>query len=112
VAAAEEVLPRRNKVWAVLVWCSPSLLGFVAFLVSFPIYRSIPFWPHLNVAEAYTLWFLFVAPVTTLIAIVVLVKRERLGHIAAFAKLLVWAAIILSLLVNVFVLLGMWASTY
>jgi hypothetical protein len=112
VPGTQEALPRPSKIWSVLVWCSPSLLGFVAFLFSFPIDRSIPIWPHLNIAEIFTLWFLSIAPATTVIAIVVFVKHKTTNPISPSANLLVWAAIIISLLVNTLVLLGMWASTY
>jgi hypothetical protein len=84
----------------------------VTFLFAFPIDRRIPFWPHLNLAEIFALWFLFIAPATTVFAIVTLMKHKRTQRLALFANLLVWTAIAASLVVNVFVLVGMWASTY
>jgi hypothetical protein len=107
-----ETLFRQEKIWSSLWWCMPTLLSFVAFLLAFPIDRRIPFWPHLNLAEIFTVWFLFITPITTVIAIVALVKRKRIGRVALFTKSLVWTAIAVSLLVNAFVLIGMWASTY
>jgi hypothetical protein len=90
---------------------APTLNHFTLFL-AFPIDRQIPFWPHLNLAEIFTLWFLFIAPVATVIAIVTLTKRIRTGRMTPFTKVLAWTAITVGLLVNAFVLLGMWASTY
>jgi hypothetical protein len=87
-------------------------LGFLAFLLAFPIDRRIPHWFPLNFAEIFTLWFLFVTPVTTVIAIVTVIKPKRTGRMAPLAKLLTWTAIAASLVVNALVLLGMWASTY
>jgi hypothetical protein len=101
-----------GKTWFSLWWCSPTLLGFLAFLSAFPIDRRIPHWFPLNFAEFFALWFLFVTPVTTVVALVTLVKRKPTGRIAPFAALLTWIAIAVSLVVNVLVLLGMWASTY
>jgi len=108
----EDTPVRQGKVWTALVWCLPSLLGFALFLLSFPIDRQIPFWPHLSLAEIFTLWFFFITPVTTVIAIVVLIKRGRLGRIALFGRVLAWLVITFSVLANVFILVGMWASTY
>ena len=66
----EETLPRQGKIWFALRWCLPALLGFLAFLFAFPIDRRIPHWFPLNLAEILALWFLFIAPVTTVIAVV------------------------------------------
>ena len=88
------------------------MLGFLAFLFAFPIDRRIPHWFPLNFAELFTLWFLFITPVTTIIAIVTLVRRKPIGRKALLAKLLTWTAVMVSLVVNALVLLGMWASTY
>jgi hypothetical protein len=106
----EGALPVRSKIWSPLLWCFPSLLGFAVFLVAFPIDRRIPFWPRWDLAEIFTLWFLLITPITTLIAIVTLIKRKRRSSASLFAKSLVWAVITASLLVNAFVLLGMWAA--
>jgi hypothetical protein len=109
---AKEILACQNKIWVPLWWCLPSLLGFAAFLLSFPIDRRIPFWPHLNLAEIYALWFLSIAPFATIIAVVTVVKRKRTSGATPTAKMLTWAAIAVSLILNAFVLLGMWAATY
>jgi hypothetical protein len=101
-----------GKIWSPLRWCLPALVGFLLFLLAFPIDRRIPHWFPLNFAEIFTLWFLFVTPVTTVIAIVALLKAKRAAPMALFATLITWAAIGVSLVTNVFVLLGMWASTY
>jgi hypothetical protein len=87
----------------------PALLGFVAFLFSFPIYRRIPFWPHLTIADAFTLWFEFVTPITTAIGFVVLMRYRRSGRINKFARTVAWTAITLSVLVNVFMWLAAWS---
>jgi len=112
VANAEESSLPQGKIWLSLRWCLPALLGFLAFLVAFPIDRRIPHWSPLNFAELFTLWFLLVTPITTVIAIVTLLKRKRMGRIPPFIRLLAWTAIAVSILLNVFVLLGVWASTY
>jgi hypothetical protein len=110
--SAGEASVSRNEVWAVLVWCWPSLLGLAFFVLSFPIDRHIPFWPHLSLADIFTLWFFFITPVTTAIAIIMLIKRGRSGHIAVPMRILAWLAITLSALANILMLLGMWAATY
>jgi hypothetical protein len=112
MASSKETPVRQSKVWTALVWCLPSLLGFTAFLFSFPIYRQIPFWPHLSLADIFTLWFLFITPITTAIAIVMLIKRGRSGRIAVSLRTLAWLVITFSVLANILILLGMWAATY
>jgi hypothetical protein len=112
MASSEETFSRQGKVGAALVWCLPSLLGFALFLLSFPIDRQIRFWPFLSLADIFALWFLLITPVTTVIAIVMLIKRGRSGRIAVFIRVLAWLMITFSVLANVLILLGMWASTY
>jgi hypothetical protein len=102
---SEETVLRGNKVWPIVLWSAPSLLGFALFLVSFPIDRVNPFWPHLSFAEIFVYWFGLITPVTTVIGIVILVKRGR--SLATFPKVMAWLTIALSLLANLFVLLGM-----
>jgi hypothetical protein len=87
-------------------------LGFLAFILAFPIDRRIPHWFPLNFAELFILWFLFVTPATTIVATVTLIKGKRAGRMAPLATLLTWIAIAASLVVNALVLLGMWASAY
>jgi hypothetical protein len=96
----------RRPLW----WCFPSLFGFLGFLFSFPIDRSLPFWPNRNLGEIFTLWFLFITPVATLIAIVTLIRNKK--GLRRSVRWFYWTMIALSVIVNAFVLVGMWASTY
>ena len=112
VAASDGKMPDQKAAWPIFVWCLPALGGFVMFLLSFPIDRQIPFWPRLSFAEIFTMWFLFVAPIATIIAAVALIRRRRSAHIATFTRVLAWTTIAVSVLVNAFVLVGMWAATY
>ena len=108
-----EVMPAgASNNWFPFLWCLPALLGFLAFLLAFPIDRRIPHWFPLNIAEIFALWFLFITPVTTVIAIVTLVKRNQKTSVVFLAKLVTWTAIVVSLIMNALILLGMWASTY
>src|ERR1700687_2641767 len=93
VANLEQTSLRGVKTWLSLWWCLPALLGFLAFLIAFPIDRRIPQWFPVNFAELFALWFLFVTPVTTVIAIATLLKRKRSGRLSPFIKLLTWTAI-------------------
>jgi len=67
----------KGTIWLSLCLCLPSILGFLAFLFSFPIDRQIPFWPHATIVVIFVQWFLFITPVTTAIAIITLIKRRR-----------------------------------
>ena len=92
--------------WTVPLWCLPCLLAFLLFFFSFPIDRKIPFWPHLNLAELYSLWFLFVTPISTLVAVIVLFRRRWTGG----ASIVAWFLVIASVVVNSLVLLGLYAA--
>ena len=94
------------KAWAVPLWCLPCLLAFALFFFSFPIDRKVPVWPHLNLAELYSLWFLFVTPITTLVAFIVLIRRRWMGP----SSILAWFLVIASFVVNALVLLGLYAA--
>jgi len=103
------VYPKRE--WPALVWCVPALAGFVLLLFSFPLEHKIAFWPHLSRAQLFMLWFLFVTPLTTTMAIAVLMQSKRSPLSNCLIRILAWVAIVLSVLVNAFVLVGMWEST-
>jgi len=105
VIPTEKVSPCETNLWPVFFWSLPCLLAFALFLLSFPIYRPIPFWPHWEIAEVFAAWFVTVTPVSTSIAIVVLIKRRR-GS-ARPPRLIAWLAIAVSVLANAFVLVGM-----
>lgn len=112
VVAPNGKLPDQKAAWPIFGWCLPALGGFVMFLLSFPIDRHIPFWPRLSFAEIFILWFFFVAPIATIIAVVALIRRRRSAHVATFTRVLAWTTIAASVLVNAFILVGMWAATY
>jgi hypothetical protein len=97
---------------AVIAWCLPCLLFFVLFLFSFPIDRKIPFWPRLSLAECFFLWFLFVTPITTTVALIVSIKNRKLPRDGSLVYSLSWAAIIASFLMNLFILFALWAAFY
>jgi hypothetical protein len=82
------------------------LLAFALFFLSFPLDRKIPVWPHLNIAELYSIWFLFVTPITTLIAFIVLIRRRWMGP----GSILEWLLVIASFVVNALVLFGLYAA--
>src|SRR5258708_7082369 len=73
-----------------LLLCLPALLGFALFLLSFPIDRVIPFWPHLSLAVVFLLWFLFVAPITTATAFVKFNRGRRRAIFPTSLALLGW----------------------
>jgi hypothetical protein len=71
--STSEELIQQAKIWPVFAWCLPSLLGLGSFFFSFPIDRTIAFWPRQTIGEIYLQWFLFVTPITTLIAFVLFI---------------------------------------
>jgi hypothetical protein len=110
--SSEDPTHSGSKFLSVFLWCLPALLGFAFFLAAFPIDRTIPFWPHLNLAEAFLFWFLFPAPIATATAIVKFKRQKRSNQAFSTSKLLGWTVVVVSVLVNAFVLLGLWGATY
>lgn len=108
IAGAES--SSRLKAWPVFAWCLPALGGFAGFLASFPIDRQIPFWPYLSIAAIYVYWFLFVTPVACVIAIVKFIRYARKVQTSFVRKSILLMTIILSVLVNLFVVLGLIAA--
>jgi hypothetical protein len=106
----EGAAPDRSKTLLICAWCLPTLLGIAAFLISFPIDRQVPFWPHLNIAEAFCAWFLLVTPAATTVGIVKLTRGSRLGQITTTAKWLLLTVITIAVLLNVFLLFGLYAA--
>ena len=109
---SEGAVSARSKAWRILIWCLPTLLGFVAFLFAFPIDREISYWPHLNFAELFGAWFLFVTPVATTVALVTFIKYVRRGHITRISKWLLLAVMIVAILLNLLLLFGFVAATF
>lgn len=109
---ASETSPSGDgKVRPVILLCLPSLLGFLLFLFSFPIDRVLG-WTRVNVAEIFLFWFLAIAPIGIVIASLKLIRARRCKSFSARLTILAWTVITISVLANVFMLLGMWASTY
>ena len=111
-AKSQSVVPSRAKAWQVVAWCLPAILGFPAFLLSFPIDRKVPFLPHLNIAEVFLFWFLIVTPISTGVAMVMLRRHARLGNIGGNPERLLLAVITIAVLANLALLLGMYATRF
>jgi hypothetical protein len=105
---APEAILHRNNFKAVFAWCSATLLPFVLFFSSFPLDRLLPFWPYWNFVTIYSVWFVFVAPVTTLIALILFLKRKRRDMVLS-TKWLIWITLIVTVLVNAFMVLGVYS---
>ena len=107
----ESSLSGAIKVRPIILWCVPSLLGFLLFLFSFPIDHILG-WPQVNVAEVFFFWFLTIAPIGVVAASLKLIRARRRGIFTAPVSALAWTLVTVSASANVFMLLGMWASTY
>jgi biotin transporter BioY len=92
-----------KKLWPVLAWCLPSLLGLG--LLSFSIFIADHHRLPGLLEEFYIVWFLFVAPVATLFAFLVFVRRKWTGRVAILPALLACVVLIASVLANLFALL-------
>jgi hypothetical protein len=101
----------RTGLTPVALWCIPSLLGFLVFLIVFLVVDHNLFWTHRNIAEGLFYWCLTIAPATTIIAMKRL-KRRSLRKIPALSKAIAWGAIVLSIFLNGFALAGLGVAFY
>jgi hypothetical protein len=93
------------KLWPVLALCLPSLLGVGLLLLSVSIAEH-------NILSGrlfnfYFVWFLLVAPVTTLIAFLVFVRRKWTGRVAILPALLACAGLFARVLATLFALVAL-----
>jgi Mn2+/Fe2+ NRAMP family transporter len=94
-----------------VVWlCSPTVLGFVVFLFSFPLDRPLPF-SRLSVFDALFLWS-FVAPMFTIAAMIAASRRRFRESTPVRTKIGAWTIIIFAVCLNVFLITGFLAAAY
>ncbi len=110
--SSDGAISGESKGWLVYAWCLPTFLGIAAFLLAFPIDRQIPFWPHANLAEVFGAWFLLVAPTATTLAIVTFTKQARRGLSNRTPKWILVVVVTLSILLNLLVLIGLYAASF
>ena len=91
--------------------CSPSILGFTVFLFSFPLDRHLPFHLSWTVFDAFFVFFL-VAPMFTLIAFVLTIRRAFASLVSSKSKVIAWAILALTIAINVFTVIGILAAAY
>jgi hypothetical protein len=104
---SDGVVSDRSKVWRNFIWFFPFFLSFIVFLLSFPIDRQIPFWPHLYLFEAYVDWFLFITPAVTIAGLVSFILQSRRDGSSRTQKWLIAIIFTVAILLNLFILLGL-----
>lgn len=96
----------------VIVWSLPSLISVLLFACMFPIGRAFSVWPHTAIAEGSFYWFLTITPVTTIVAVVRVIRYTRRKQLQAGLQVLAWGLIVLSIMLNGVVLIGLAAAFY
>jgi hypothetical protein len=96
----------------VIVWSLPSLISVLLFACMFPIGRAFSAWPHTVIAEGSFYWFLTITPVTTIVAVVRVMRYTRRKQLQAGLQVLGWGLIVLSIMLNGVVLIRLAAAFY
>lgn len=96
----------------VIVWSLPSLISVLLFACMFPIGHALSVWPHTVIAEGSFYWFLTITPVTTIVAVVRVMRYTRRKQLQAGLRVLAWGLIVLSIMLNGVVLIGLAAVFY
>ena len=91
--------------------CSPSILGFVAFLFSFPLGRPLPILSSWTLFDLFFMFFLFV-PAFTIGALVLTIMYTRNPSASTRSKLLAWIVLTLTVAINAFTVMGVLAAAY
>jgi len=100
--------PLRAVIWL----CLPTWLGVGLFLLSFPLYRPIPVFRAATYAEVFFVWWILVDPLINLAAIVLMLSKRRRIGLTKGAKIGAIVTLAITVLVNAFFALGMWAAFY
>lgn len=100
-----------SKILAPVLVESAYVAGYCRALVRISNSPPDPEWFPLNLAELFTLWFLLVTPVTTAFAVFALLKLKRSARPSSAVTLFSWTIVAISLFLNGYVLLALWAST-
>jgi len=96
----------------VIIWSLPSLLSVLLFACMFPVGHELYVWPHTAVAEAAFYWFLTITPLTTIVAVVRIMRFSRRKQLQVGLKALGWGLIGLSVTLNGVVLIGLATAFY
>ena len=96
----------------VIIWSLPSLISVLLFACMFPIWHTLYAWPHTAIAEGSFYWFLTITPLTTIVAVVRVMRLSRRKQLQAGLRALAWGLIVLSIMLNGVVLIGLATAFY
>jgi hypothetical protein len=96
----------------VVIWSLPSLLSVLLFACMFPIGHELHTWPRTAIAEGSFYWFLTITPLTTIVAVVRIMRFSRRKQLQIGLKALAWGLIGLSAMLNGVVLVGLATAFY
>src|SRR5262249_7626035 len=96
----------------VIVWNLPSLISVLLFACLFPIGQTLYTWPHTAIAEGSFYWFLTITPLTTIVAVVRVMRLTPRNQLQVGLKALGWGMIGLSIMLNGVVIIRLATSFY
>ena len=90
--------------------CLPTLLGTVGFILSLPIVHSFAFLHSLYTTRFFTVWWLTVAPVCTLIAYILLMRNTWKKRWPGKTLALAWTTLTIASNLNLWLALLMFTG--
>jgi hypothetical protein len=96
----------------VIAWSLPSLVSVLLFACVFPGGHALYAWPHTAIAEGSFYWFLTITPLTTIVAVVRVMRFTRRKQLQFGLQTLAWGLIVLSIMLNGVVLIGLATAFY
>jgi hypothetical protein len=97
---------------SVLFLCSPTLVGLILFAFSFPLRRHLPLLTNWTYSDIFFIWWVLVAPLSTIGAIALFFSKEYRHRQNSFGKIFGVLILIVTAVVNSFLAYAMWAAVY
>ena len=97
---------------SVLFLCSPTLVGSILFAFSFPLRRQIPLSTSWTYSDIFFIWWVLVAPLSTIGAIALFFSREYRHRQNSFGKIFGVLLLVVTAVINSFLAYVMWAAVY
>ena len=97
---------------SVLFLCSPTLVGLIVFIFSFPLRRHLPLSSNWTYSDVFFIWCVLIAPLSTIGAIALFFSREYRHRQNLFGKIFGVLLLVATVVVNAYLAYAMWAAVY
>jgi hypothetical protein len=97
---------------SVLFLCSPTFVGLILFAFSFPLRRHIPLSTNWTFSDIFFIWWVLIAPLSTIGAIALFFSKEYRHRQSSFGKVIGVLVLVVTVVINSYLAYAMWAAVY